>query len=258
VGVFVTVEEPASLADQIAAALRDGIRRGEYRPGSRLPSEDELARQYGVDRRTANTAVRALRAEGLARSERGRGTFVAEVPVITRHAMTRYVQEARERAGSRGAFDGEIRAMGLDPHTDVTVSIGPAPADVAEALQLDPGAEVIIRERHMYASGMPVQFATSYIPAAIGAGTQIAEVDSGPGGIISRMAELGHAQTRITETISTRPPTAQERAFLRLDKGQAVSEIWHIGWTADGRPVELMRSAVPAWQWRFSFEWPVD
>jgi GntR family transcriptional regulator len=258
VGVFVTVEEPASLADQIAAALRDGIRRGEYRPGSRLPSEDELARQYGVDRRTANTAVRALRAEGLARSERGRGTFVAEVPVITRHAMTRYDQEVRDRAGSRGPFDGEIRAMGLDPHTDVTVRTGPAPADVAEALQLDPGAEVIIRERRMYASGVPVQFATSYIPADIGAGTQIAEVDSGPGGIISRMAELGHAQVRITETVSTRAPTAQERAFLRLDKGQAVSEIWHIGWTADGRPVELMRSAVPAWQWRFSYEWAID
>ena len=110
----------------------------------------------------------------------------------------------------------------------------------------------------MYASGVPVQFATSYIPADIGAGTRIAEVDSGPGGIISRMAELGHAQTRITETLSTRAPSAQERAFLRLDKGQAVSEIWHIGWTADGRPVELMRSAVPAWQWRFSYEWAID
>ena len=84
-----------------------------------------------MDRRTANTAVRALRAEGLARSERGRGTFVAEVPVITRHAMTRYDREARERAGSRGAFDGEIRAMGLEPHTDVTVSTGPAAEDVA-------------------------------------------------------------------------------------------------------------------------------
>jgi GntR family transcriptional regulator len=96
---------------------------------------------------------------------------------------------------------------------------------VAEGLQLAAGAEVVVRQRRMYADNVPVQLATSYIPADIAAGTQIAEVDSGPGGIISRFAELGFAQTRITETVRWRTPTAAERAFLRLDKGQVVAEI---------------------------------
>ena len=254
-GVDVTVEEPLSRAEQIASDLRARIEQGEYPPGGRLPSEDDLASRYHVNRRTINSAVLLLRAEGIVRTERGRGTVVTEIPAITRHAMTRYTQQARERTGGRGAFDSEIRAMGLEPRTDVEVSTVPAPAEVAEGLRMEPGQQVVVRKRRMYADGVPVQLAISYIPADIAAGTRIAEPDTGPGGVISRFAELGHAQARITETVRWRPPRAEEREFLRLDKGQAVAEIWHTGWTADGRPVEVCVHVVPAWQWRLSYEW---
>jgi GntR family transcriptional regulator len=256
-GAEVAAEEPRSRAEQVAAALRTAISAGDYPRGSRLPSEDALARQYSVTRPTVNAAERILRAEGLIRTERGRGTVVTEIPVITRQAATRYVRESRERDWNRGAFDAEIRSLGHEPHVDVVVSTAPAPAEVTEALQLEPGTAVVVRERRMYADGVPVQFATSYIPADIAAGTQIAEPDSGPGGIMSRMAELGYAQARITETVRVRPPEGEERAFLRLDKGQAVLEIWHAGWTAAGRPVEVCVHVVPAWQWRLSYELPV-
>jgi GntR family transcriptional regulator len=145
--------------------------------------------------------------------------------------------------------------MGHEPRSDVEVTIADPPQEVAQALELPAGEQVVIRKRRMYADNIPVQLATSYIPASIAVGTPIADVDSGPGGIISRMAELGYAQVRITETVRWRPPTEEERAFLRLDKGQAVAEIWHTGWAAEGRPVEIMRSAVPAWQWQFDYEW---
>jgi GntR family transcriptional regulator len=255
VGADVTVEEPLSRAEQIAGDLRARIDQGEYPPGGRLPSEDDLADRYHVNRRTINSAVLLLRAEGIVRTERGRGTVVTQIPAITRHAMARYTQQARERTGGRGAFDSEIRAMGLEPRTDVEISTVPAPADVAEGLRLEPGQPVVVRKRRMYADGVPVQLAISYIPAEIAAGSRIAEPDTGPGGIISRFAELGYAQARITETVRWRPPRAEERQFLRLDKGQAVAEIWHTGWTADGRPVEVCVHVVPAWQWRLSYEW---
>jgi GntR family transcriptional regulator len=60
---------------------------------------------------------------------------------------------------------------------------------------------------------VPVQIAPSYIPADLAEVTALAEVDSGPGGIISRFAELGYAQVRITESVRVRPATGQERAF---------------------------------------------
>jgi GntR family transcriptional regulator len=145
----------------------------------------------------------------------------------------------------------------MAPRTEVDVTTGPAPANVAAALGLADGEQAVIRARRMYADDEPVQLATSYIPASIAAGTRIAEPDSGPGGIISRLAELGYAQTRITETVRWRPPEDHETAFLRLEQGQAVAEIWHTGWTAAGRAVEVCVHVVPAHLWVMTYEWPL-
>jgi GntR family transcriptional regulator len=109
----------------------------------------------------------------------------------------------------------------------------------------------------MYANDVPVQRADSWIPGEIAEGTPLAEVDSGPGGIISRFAELGHAQTRITESVRVRRATDEEQSFLQLEEEQFVIEIWHTGWTADDRPVELAIHSVPAHLWVLDYGWPI-
>ncbi len=47
-----------SVTHQITAALRRQINDGTLGPGALLPSEPELARQYGVSRQTARVALR--------------------------------------------------------------------------------------------------------------------------------------------------------------------------------------------------------
>ena len=149
--------------------------------------------------------------------------------------------------------------MGLTPRSDTEVERVTPPAEVARALGLPEGEpNVIVRRRKMYANDVPVQIAPSYIPAALAEGTPLAEVDSGPGGIISRFAELGQRQVRITESVRARPATAEEQEFLRLEEDQPVIEIWHTGWTAEGRPVEICIHAVPASGWILDYEWPVS
>jgi GntR family transcriptional regulator len=255
----VSIESPRSQFRQIADLLRDAINRGEYPPGSLLPSEPDLAERYSVSRPTVNRAVTILRGEGLVRIERGRGTVVRKIPVIHRATVARYLRSTRERSGSRGAFDAEIRALGMTPRSDVDVKRVVPPARVALALGLSEGeANVIMRMRRMYADDVPVQLAPSYIPLEIAEGTQIAERDSGPGGIISRFAELGYAQVRITETVTVRRSTEEEQDFLQLEEDQPVIEIWHVGWTADDRPVEVCVHSVPAYLWVLDYEWPTD
>ncbi|MFI0742527.1 winged helix-turn-helix domain-containing protein [Streptomyces sp. NPDC021100] len=65
---------------KIAAALRDDITAGRLGPGTRCPSERQLARQHKVARATARAAIRLLRDEGLLATEPGRGTFVRTTP----------------------------------------------------------------------------------------------------------------------------------------------------------------------------------
>ncbi|MFH9066416.1 winged helix-turn-helix domain-containing protein [Streptomyces coeruleorubidus] len=50
---------------EIADHLRKRIRAGELRPGDRLPTQAELAEQFGVERGAVRQALRALQEDGL-------------------------------------------------------------------------------------------------------------------------------------------------------------------------------------------------
>jgi GntR family transcriptional regulator len=65
---------------QLAAILRDGIGRGDWARGRKLPSENELLHEYGVARGTIRKAMRVLADEGLAEVVPGRGVYVTEQP----------------------------------------------------------------------------------------------------------------------------------------------------------------------------------
>ncbi|GLW98059.1 MULTISPECIES: GntR family transcriptional regulator [Microtetraspora] len=64
--------------EQVARVIRDRIVVGEYRPGSRVPSENDLMQEFGIARMTAHKVMRALRAEGTIYTVRGMGSFVAQ------------------------------------------------------------------------------------------------------------------------------------------------------------------------------------
>lgn len=252
-----SLEPQRSQYRQLADLLRDAIAAGDYQPGSALPSEPVLAERYGVSRPTVNRAISILRNEGVVRVERGRGTIVREIPVIHRQSTSRYQQTTREQSGSRGAFDAEIRGLGMTPRSDVEVGRVVPPPAVAEALGVAADKEVVVRKRHMYVNDVPVQLAPSYIPLDIADGTALEQQDSGPGGIISRFADLGHAQVRITESVRVRRGTDEEQSFLRLEDDEPVIEILHIGWTADDRPVEVCVHSVPAYLWTLDYDWSI-
>ncbi|EMF56630.1 winged helix-turn-helix domain-containing protein [Streptomyces bottropensis] len=52
-------------SQEIADTLRDRIRGGELRPGERLPTQAELAEEFGVERGPVRQALRALQEDGL-------------------------------------------------------------------------------------------------------------------------------------------------------------------------------------------------
>lgn len=70
---------PAKLADAIADHLERLILEGALRPGEKLLPERDLAERLNVSRPSLREALDKLAARGLVRSERGGGTFVAEL-----------------------------------------------------------------------------------------------------------------------------------------------------------------------------------
>lgn len=61
----------------IKQALYDGVRNGTWRPGERIPGEEELARQFGCARATVHRALRELATDGVLDRQRKSGTTVA-------------------------------------------------------------------------------------------------------------------------------------------------------------------------------------
>lgn len=57
--------------------IADRIQNGEWRPGDRIPSENELTAELGASRMTVNRAFRELAAEGRIVRTPGVGSFVA-------------------------------------------------------------------------------------------------------------------------------------------------------------------------------------
>ena len=68
-----------SLSQQVAKQLLSDFQEGvRYRPGDKLPNENDLAGEYGVSRGTLREAIRILSSHGVLVVRRGMGTFVAE------------------------------------------------------------------------------------------------------------------------------------------------------------------------------------
>ena len=87
-------QDTQKLYQQIARTIAAAIEDGRYAPGDRLPSERELADDFGVSRPTIRDAMIALEFQGLVEARQGSGVYVK--------AALR-----RARANGRADFVGE-------------------------------------------------------------------------------------------------------------------------------------------------------
>ena len=67
-----------ALADRLNAIISGQILSGERPAGSRLPTETQLAEEFGVSRTVVREAIARLRSDGLVVTRQGLGAFVAE------------------------------------------------------------------------------------------------------------------------------------------------------------------------------------
>jgi DNA-binding FadR family transcriptional regulator len=72
----------ADLRELVIEQILEFIRSSELLPGRQLPPENELATAFGVSRTVVREAMKSLQATGAISVEQGRGTFVAEYPLV--------------------------------------------------------------------------------------------------------------------------------------------------------------------------------
>ncbi len=69
-----------TLAEQVSDSIAEAIVSGAWKGGEALPTEPEIAAQYGVSRAVVRDATRMLAAKGLVEAQHGKGVFVTHSP----------------------------------------------------------------------------------------------------------------------------------------------------------------------------------
>jgi GntR family transcriptional regulator/MocR family aminotransferase len=94
--LHLVLDRAGPLRAQLERSIRDGIRAGRLRAGSRLPPSRELAAELGISRGVVVDAYSQLVAEGYLVARRGEGTRIAN-GVVHKPAAARAVSARAER-----------------------------------------------------------------------------------------------------------------------------------------------------------------
>jgi len=152
---------PISKHQQLREILLDFIDAAE--PEAPIPSERDLATQYGVARMTVRQAVESLVADGRLFKVAGKGTFVAQPKVDQQARLT--------------SFGEEMTRRGMKPSTTVlTYGRVEATAHLARQLSVKPGTPLVYLKRLRDADGTPMCIERSWLPDALVPGL----ADEGP------------------------------------------------------------------------------
>ena len=71
-----------SLRAQIYVQLKNQLLNGAWKPGEKLPSENQLCETFGVSRVTVRAALQQLEILGMVETKHGGGTYALELPAV--------------------------------------------------------------------------------------------------------------------------------------------------------------------------------
>jgi DNA-binding GntR family transcriptional regulator len=224
---------PAKYA-QVVAEIKARIERGDYPPGSLLPSEHQLVETFGVSRPTIVKSLSVLRQEGWVETQQGKGSFVRGRPALDGAERTRPGDDVVGLPETELA--GEL----------VQAGVKLAPLHITTLLGLDQGARAFLRQRLLSDDGEPVELASVWLSLDMAAGTDLASPD------LMNESIRYHLQSRkkvrfdhAVERITARHPTGEEAALLQVDAAAPVLGVTIAVYDATRAPIQVVDLVLP-------------
>jgi GntR family transcriptional regulator len=216
------------LHHQIFLVLRDGIAARRYGPGTGLPSEDELARQFGVSRVTLRAAMASLEQSGLVERRQGVGTFVKdgfdtdETPLHASMAdVLTHMQDITRRTSAH------VVEFGYEP--------GPEHIRAMFALPAGTLLQRVVRVRRFRESAQPILYLTSYIPESVGRHFTAADLEGGS--VYHLLQKAGVGLTSGEQVVSATLADPVVAGWLAIDVGAPLLQIRRMHMARKRRPI---------------------
>jgi len=205
------------------ALLLDKIYGGECEPGTRLPSETELADELEVSRLTIREVVTGLAEAGILVRKQGTGTFVTGFrpkrhTLDTSISYTAMIQAAGMKAG-RKLVSKQVRS--------------PDPEEM-EALEIAADEPLLSIERVRTADGRPAVFSHDRIPDLLGIDSEQSDV---AGSLYELLEAAGHQIN--SGNAKLLPVIADDRlsGLLSVETGSPLQRIDQVDYDTDGTRV---------------------
>jgi GntR family histidine utilization transcriptional repressor len=146
------------LYEKVKNHILTRINRGVWRESARVPSENELVKEFSISRMTANRALRELTSEGYLVRVRGVGTFVAAKKAQSHLLEIRNIAE-------------EVRIRGHNySGTVISNRIEKIGAPLAEKMDLETGDSVFHSVMVHKEENIPIQLENRYVNRKVAPG----------------------------------------------------------------------------------------
>ena len=98
-----------TVVNQVMEHIKDLIASGKYKPGDKLPTENELAERFGIGRSSIREAIKIFNYLGVLESKAAKGTFLSDRANISTEALSWSIllgkDEQQELIETRGAIE---------------------------------------------------------------------------------------------------------------------------------------------------------
>ncbi|MDH5558585.1 MAG: GntR family transcriptional regulator [Alphaproteobacteria bacterium] len=209
---------------QVKALMMQRLIAGQWRPGDMLPSEFQLADEFGVSQGTVRKALDELTADNVLVRRQGRGTFVAE------HDDHRALFHFFHLVGP----DGQRR---LPESQLISVRKGLAGQIEADRLGIVRGAPVIRIRRLRCLDGRPAIAETIAVPQKLF--PDLADIREVPNTLYDLYERrYGVTIARAVERLAAVAAEEPDAELLEITPGTPLLEIDRTALALDGKPVE--------------------
>jgi GntR family transcriptional regulator len=211
---------------QIRQSIQQKITEGHWLPEARIPTEEELARQYNVSRMTVRQAIQKLVERGFLYRRRGVGTFVS--PVRMERDLSRLT-----------SFSEDAAALGFEVRSKVNeIKIAPASGEVAQHLKLGTQDLVIRVERLRRHDDTPVALQTIWVPERLC--PELTDPGVAGGSVYAYFEQVRNYRLGWgIENIGALAPSDEEKAMLEMPETAALFIVHRTTLLDDGTPVEF-------------------
>ena len=241
---------PGPMYREIAERLRQQIEAGEFKAGGQMPTEQDLQAEYNASRNTIREAIKQLTTLGLVESKPGQGTFVVRKinPFVTTLSGDRTGLGTDEGVRKLDEVSRQNRKLTT---SSVQVEIQQGAGEIAVALKLKVGTEVISRHERRYIDGTPWSMQTSYYPVEFadrGAERLRSARNIDEGTVQYLRDALGIFQKGYRDWIVVRAPKPTEADFFKLPPDGRISmcQITRTAYDGNHSPMRVTVTVYPA------------